>query len=171
LVKGKQVGKMASSSSGFGEGARAGQQTWRQDMPPKGGYQAFNWAKVPGRKRMSGYRVFGIFAGVTVSAWVGFYFEKQWLKKNMIEMNDGRIALAPLLKAEEQRLYLKQLRANREEEEELMKNVPGWKTGTWFGEPVYNNVNDRFPVVHPEAYYAHAPFSKMHDRYYERRKH
>jgi len=89
----------------------------------------------------------------------------------MLEMNDGRLALAPLLLAEEQRLYMKQLRANRDEENELMKDVPGWVTGTLYGVPVYNNINERFPVVLPEAYYAHVPFDKMYDRYYELRKH
>jgi len=86
-------------------------------------------------------------------------------------MNDGRLALSPLLLAEEQRAYLRQLRANRDEENELMKNVPGWKTGTLYGEPVFENLNDRFPVVLPEAYYAHAPYSHMYDRYFERTKH
>lgn len=67
--------------------------------------------------------------------------------------------------------YLTQLRKNRDEENELMKNVPGWETGKLNGEPVYHNVNDRFPVVHPEAYYAHNKWGAMYDRYYERRKH
>jgi len=152
---------MASSSS----------STFRQDMPPKGGYKAFQWAKVPGKKRFSGYTTFAIFGGVTVAAWVGYIIEQKYKKKVMIEMNDGRIALAPLLLAEEQRAYLKQLRANRAEEEELMKNVPGWQTGTWYGEPVYENLNQRFPVVHPEAYYSQAPYKEMIRRYYERTKH
>lgn len=26
---------------------------------------------------------------------------------------------------------------NAEIEKELMKDVPGWKVGTWYGEPVY----------------------------------
>jgi len=140
-------------------------------MPPEGGYGAFQWSKVPGKKPLSGYATFGIFIGITTLAWIGYYFEKKVKRRHILEMTDGRIALAPLYLAEEHRLYLKQLRANRDEENELMKNVPGWVTGTWYGEPVYNNINERFPIVHPEAYYAHAPESKMYDRYYERRKH
>jgi len=140
-------------------------------MPPKGGYKAFQWAKVPGKKPLSGYATFGIIAGVAATAWVGYIFEQKAKKKVMIEMNDGRIALAPLLLAEEQRAYLKQLRANRDEENELMKNVPGWKTGTLYGEQVYENLNQRFPVVHPEDYYSQAPRSKMRRRYYERTMH
>ena len=36
-----------------------------------------------------------------------------------------------------------------------MKNVPGWVTGTWYGEPVYHNVNKRFPIVPTIEYYMH----------------
>jgi NADH dehydrogenase (ubiquinone) 1 alpha subcomplex subunit 13 len=120
---------------------------------------------------MSGYATFGIFAGVTTLAWVGYYFETKAMKRVYLEMNDARIAISPLLLAEEHRLFLKQLRANREEENELMKNVPGWETGKWKGEPVYHNLNNRFPVVHPEAYFAHTSWNEMYDRYFERRKH
>lgn len=41
------------------------------------------------------------------------------------------------MKAESDRLLLWQLRRNRDDENKLMKNVPGWETGTWFGEPVF----------------------------------
>ena len=64
--------------------------------------------------------------------------------------------------------YLRQLRSNRDEENKLMKNVPGWETGKLFGEPVFHNLNNRFPVVHPEAYYAHNSWDEMFDRYYKR---
>jgi hypothetical protein len=33
--------------------------------------------------------------------------------------------------------YLRFWRKNREEEDKVMKDVPGWQTGTWYGEPVY----------------------------------
>lgn len=38
------------------------------------------------------------------------------------------------MQAETDRLILWQMRRNRDEENELMKDVPGWVTGTWFGE-------------------------------------
>ena len=41
------------------------------------------------------------------------------------------------MKAESDRLLLWQMRRNRDDENKLMKNVPGWETGTWFGEPVF----------------------------------
>jgi NADH dehydrogenase (ubiquinone) 1 alpha subcomplex subunit 13 len=36
------------------------------------------------------------------------------------------------------------VRQNREFENELMKNVPGWKTGTWYGEPVYFTMGEKW---------------------------
>ena len=54
-----------------------------------------------------------------------------------MEDDEGRIGLEPLLTAEQDRVLLWQMRRNRDEENELMKNVPGWVTGTWFGEPVF----------------------------------
>lgn len=55
----------------------------------------------------------------------------------MIEDDEGRIALEPIIEAETDRLVLWQLRRNRDEENELMKDVPGWVTGTWFGETIF----------------------------------
>jgi NADH dehydrogenase (ubiquinone) 1 alpha subcomplex subunit 13 len=146
-------------------GTQAG---FKQDLPPKGGYGPINWARVPGKKRMSGYAAFGIFGVVTVLAWIGYFIEEKSKKRWILEMNDARLALSPLLLAEEQRSYLRQLRSNRDEENKLMKNVPGWETGKLFGEPVFHNLNNRFPVVHPEAYYAHNSWDEMFDRYYKR---
>lgn len=51
------------------------------------------------------------------------------------------MALFPLLFAERDREYLKQTRINRDEEAELMKNVPGWVVGTWYGEPIFKTVS------------------------------
>lgn len=33
--------------------------------------------------------------------------------------------------------WLETLSRLRDEESEVMKNVPGWKPGTWYGEPIY----------------------------------
>jgi NADH dehydrogenase (ubiquinone) 1 alpha subcomplex subunit 13 len=43
----------------------------------------------------------------------------------------------PLFIAERDREFLKQVRRNRDEEAKVMKNVPGWVVGTWYGEPIY----------------------------------
>jgi len=50
---------------------------------------------------------------------------------------------------------LRQLRKNRDDEAELMKNVPGWITGTLWGEPTSPNVRGQFPVIHGEEYFIH----------------
>ena len=44
-----------------------------------------------------------------------------------IEMLDGRVSLEPLFHAERQRMFLKHAIANRQEENELMEDVPGWQ--------------------------------------------
>ena len=67
--------------------------------------------------------------------------------------------------------YLKRLRANRDEENELMKDVPGWKTGTLYGQPVYHNVRDRFIEPSHKEFLAHISWHQMFDILYERRKH
>jgi NADH dehydrogenase (ubiquinone) 1 alpha subcomplex subunit 13 len=104
-------------------------------------------------------------------SWAGIYYEMSLRRKYRLEMTDARIALYPLLIAEEHRMYLRQLRKNRDYENELMKNVPGWETGTLYGEPVYSDVNSSFPHIAPEAYYAHARHRDFYDRIHERRKH
>ena len=44
------------------------------------------------------------------------------------------------------------MRRNREEENNLMKNVPGWETGTWFGEPVYKTNKNLDKWIQPNRY-------------------
>lgn len=52
-------------------------------------------------------------------------------------MRSAKLALMPMLIAERDREFLKQVRRNRDEEAKLMKNVPGWVVGTYYGEPIY----------------------------------
>lgn len=87
----------------------------------------------------------------------------------MIEMRSARLALFPLLFAERDREFLKQLRINRDEERELMKNVAGWKVGTWYGEPIFKTrPTDKFeePLDSPhwQDFNAHAPYRNYADR-------
>jgi NADH dehydrogenase (ubiquinone) 1 alpha subcomplex subunit 13 len=73
----------------------------------------------------------------------------------MTEDDEGRQCLEPLQAAESDRLLLWQMRRNRDEENELMKDVPGWVTGTWFGEPLYKtnpNFDDWVEPTFPEVY-------------------
>ncbi|XP_077510805.1 NADH dehydrogenase (ubiquinone) B16.6 subunit [Amblyomma americanum] len=133
------------SSSGF-----------KQEMPPEGGYAPFNIKRIPARTLFSGYKLFGLYFGFTGIAW--YLLKTQIVRRKVIQLEaqDGHNALEPLLLAENDRVYLKQLKKNREEERELMKNVPGWVVGTYFGEPIYHTMG---PNVHmdpvAEEYFAH----------------
>lgn len=49
-----------------------------------------------------------------------------------------------MLIAERDREYLKQVKRNRDEEAELMKNVPGWVVGTYYGEPIFKTKPDDY---------------------------
>lgn len=61
--------------------------------------------------------------------------------------------------------FLTQLRQNRDEENKLMEGVDGWVTGTYYGEPVYNNPNNRFPPLFYDDFYAHNKHSDMMNRF------
>ena len=52
-------------------------------------------------------------------------------------MKSASLALEPLMLAERDREYLKQLRRNRDAEEKLMADVEGWEVGTFYGHKVY----------------------------------
>ena len=54
-----------------------------------------------------------------------------------IEMKSASLAIEPLMLAERDREYLKQLRRNRDAEEKLMADVEGWEVGTFYGHKVY----------------------------------
>lgn len=56
-----------------------------------------------------------------------YYLTHKEIKHDEIEMRSGRHAILPLLMAERDREYLKQIRRNRDEEANLMANVEGWK--------------------------------------------
>jgi len=47
-----------------------------------------------------------------------------------------------MLAAERDRGFLKQQRKHREYEAELMKDVPGWEVGTWFGQHAFRAQDD-----------------------------
>ena len=47
------------------------------------------------------------------------------------------------------------LQKNRDDEEKLMKDVPGWEVGTYYGVPLYHDVENRYPHVPYKEYYAH----------------
>lgn len=63
--------------------------------------------------------------------------------------------------------FLKQLRFNREEEEKLMKDVPGWVLGTIWGQPVFHTVDKNdLPPVSGVEYYTHQHPEKRLEYYW-----
>lgn len=94
-----------------------------------------------------------------------YYLNRKVVRADELEMRSASLAIYPMLLAERDREYLKQLRRNRDEESKLMANVEGWKTGTWYGEPIYfTQPNDT--LIHPRAheYYVHASFKDFSQR-------
>lgn len=63
------------------------------------------------------------------------------------------IATMPFLYAEQERKYLINLYKMRERERELMKDHPGWKVGTLYGEPVYKTLpKDVLPTPNADEF-------------------
>lgn len=77
------------------------------------------------------------------------------------------MVLYPLLLAERDREYLKQLNRNRDEEAKLMANVEGWEVGTWYGEPIFKTIpKDKLVDPSFDEFYVHS-----HYRDYAKRAH
>ncbi|XP_056644308.1 NADH dehydrogenase [ubiquinone] 1 alpha subcomplex subunit 13 [Diorhabda carinulata] len=110
---------------------------FKQDMPPPGGYKPIHFKRVPAKTFFGGWAIIGGYLGMTAGAAYLYYLNVKAVKARELEMRCVSLAIYPMLLAERDREFLKQLRRNRDEERELMKNVEGWKVGTWYGEPIY----------------------------------
>ncbi|XP_050400086.1 NADH dehydrogenase [ubiquinone] 1 alpha subcomplex subunit 13 [Patella vulgata] len=130
-------------------------RTFKQEMPPKGGFGPIEWTKGVPKPKWSGYKQFSVFTGFTLASWAIWYRGELVRRREMLEMREARIAVYPLIEAERHRLYLMHCRKNRDEENELMKNHPGWITGTLYGKRPYHNVRGRFIDQSCESFYAH----------------
>uniref|UniRef100_A0A0B6ZDC1 NADH dehydrogenase [ubiquinone] 1 alpha subcomplex subunit 13 n=1 Tax=Arion vulgaris TaxID=1028688 RepID=A0A0B6ZDC1_9EUPU len=137
--------------------------SYQQDLPPKDGFEKVEWAARKAKRLMSGRTQIGIFVVFTGCAWIHYKIWKANLRKEQLEMHETRIAVQPFLSAERDRAYLKHVRRNRDEENELMKNVEGWKTGTLYGEPVFHNVRDRFKKASYRELLVHMSPQDQHD--------
>lgn len=69
----------------------------------------------------------GTYIACTAAGLVVYYLTAKKVKRDEIEMRSAQNVIFPLLIAERDREFLRQLRRNRDEEAELMKNVPGWE--------------------------------------------
>lgn len=102
---------------------------------------------------------------MTAGAAYLYYLNVRSVTHRRLEMRGAVLATYPMLLAERDRAYLKQLRINREEERELMKNVPGWKVGTWYGEPIYHLAKpDDFLAPRMQEYFVHSEYKHMRRR-------
>ena len=117
--------------------ATAGGVPYKQDLPPKGGYAPINYKRIPAKSVLNAPLIYG---GLFASMAYGVYQYKRGMKqvfKEEIEMKSASLAITPLMLAERDREYLKQLRRNRDAEEKLMADVEGWEVGTFYGHKVY----------------------------------
>ncbi|XP_061457695.1 NADH dehydrogenase [ubiquinone] 1 alpha subcomplex subunit 13 [Rhineura floridana] len=132
----------------------------RQDMPPPGGYGPIDYKRNLPRRGLSGYSLFAIGVGTLV---FGYYRIFKWNRERRrlnIEDLETRIALMPLLMAENDRRTLRMLRENLDEEAKIMKDVPGWQVG----ESRFHTTRWTFPApdelfyLHPQSELDHVKF-------------
>ena len=165
-----------------------------QDMPPKGGYGPIEWAKkLPPLQRYWGksttlcwsFNIFLIYfycsigfkalgALIAVSGFSGYMYlyhdkPKRW-SQIFIEPRDQLLATLPLVWAEQDREFLRNLHHNREVERDLMKDEPGWVVGTWYGEPVFHQKDVWVNPNHFEQY-AHSHWRSWYRRLMEHINH
>ncbi|XP_061551142.1 NADH dehydrogenase [ubiquinone] 1 alpha subcomplex subunit 13 [Phycodurus eques] len=101
----------------------------KQDMPPPGGYATFDYKRNLPKRGLSGYSMFGIGIGVMIFGYWRIFKWNRERRRLQIEEMEARIAMMPLMQAEQDRRNLRLLRENLEEEAILMKDVLGWKVG------------------------------------------
>ncbi|XP_031626579.1 NADH dehydrogenase [ubiquinone] 1 alpha subcomplex subunit 13 [Contarinia nasturtii] len=136
-----------------------------QDLPPPGGYNPINIKRVQLKPILSAKMCFLGFIGLSAGAMYMFYLTDRKMQREEIEMRSCRNVLLPIVMAERDREYLKQLRRNRDEEARLMADVPGWKVGTWFGEPIYKTVkSDAWIDPSINEFYCHTSYDKFLER-------
>merc|ERR1711890_77465 len=140
---------------------------YKQELPPPGGYESITYKRIPMKPFMTGWGHFVVYGcSLAFGMW---WYKRNWREKtrNEIEMLGGHHAIRPLLVAERDRMYLKEIYKNREEERELMKNVPNWKVGHWYDVPIYKSCPpDTWQSPNMDEYYVHAPRKAAFDRHW-----
>ncbi|CAH8848497.1 unnamed protein product [Trichobilharzia szidati] len=129
--------------------------SYKQEMPPPGGYSPLDFSRKMPRGTLNGLVTLGCLYATTFVGIQIYHYRKE--KAAVVEREDqeNRIALTPFILAEQQRLYMKQLRRNRDYEKELMKDVANWKVGHWFDYPVFHNPRGLWCDPYKEDFYAH----------------
>jgi NADH dehydrogenase (ubiquinone) 1 alpha subcomplex subunit 13 len=129
--------------------------SFKQDLPPKGGYAPINYKRIPARRVLNAPLIYG---GLIASMAIGQYsYRKGWTKwtAERVELRSAELALEPLMLAERDREFLKQCRRNRDYETELMKDVEGWEVGTWYGHKIYKTTGEKWIDPDINEFYVH----------------
>lgn len=84
-----------------------------------------------------------------------WYFVRKRKRLELSEEFDSRIALMPFVKAESDRLVLKQCIKMREAEKEIMKDVPHWELGKYAGQELYQNEQHHFDSLLAREFETH----------------
>lgn len=136
-----------------------------QDMPPEGGYAPFNYKRMPLKPILNTKMLIGGYLAISTAAFYVYYLTTKEIKRHDIEMRSCRNVMLPVLMAERDRMYLKQLRKNRDDEAKLMADVPGWVVGTWYGEPIYKTQpKEKWFNPTMEEFYVHTSEESFRER-------
>ena len=103
-----------------------------QDMPPPGGYPKidYGFARTGLPKRgPPGWMIWGGFIAFTTYGFIQLAIGNRRNNRSKIEKREGRMALVPLLQAEEDVRFLRARLDSLEKEAAVMKGVKGWKVG------------------------------------------
>eukprot|EP00270_Netrium_digitus_P006569 TRINITY_DN19152_c0_g1_i1.p1 TRINITY_DN19152_c0_g1~~TRINITY_DN19152_c0_g1_i1.p1 ORF type:complete len:145 (-),score=50.44 TRINITY_DN19152_c0_g1_i1:200-634(-) len=100
-----------------------------QDGPPPGGFPAVRYARRIANSGPSGAAL--ALTSASIIAYGMYQVGQGNLKRRELkkEKMDARMAILPLIQAEEDARFVRERKKQLEEEAELMKNVPGWKVG------------------------------------------
>ncbi|KAL1139813.1 hypothetical protein AAG570_006790 [Ranatra chinensis] len=129
----------------------------KQDLPPQGGYKPITFARIPAKSYFGGGSLILTHLAITAGSLYLYALGYKRIERERIEKRSSMLAIMPLLQAERDREYLKQLRRNRDEEAKLMANVEGWEVGTYYGQPVYKTYdNDKLINPSPTEYFVHS---------------
>lgn len=129
-----------------------------QDMPPPGGFASIKIERTFARPIIRQGFWYLALLGLSIN---GTYVISEWRKRYKVarvEQMEHYIASEPFLLVEQERKFLRQLRILREDERELMKDHPGWKIGTLYGEPVFKTLPEgKLPPISPIDWTPHRP--------------
>ncbi|XP_044596188.1 NADH dehydrogenase [ubiquinone] 1 alpha subcomplex subunit 13 isoform X2 [Cotesia glomerata] len=138
---------------------------YTQDLPPKGGYNPIQTSRVALRRILTPAVASGLTIATTVVGGIGYFFNYRYARRDQVELRSAKLAIMPMLLAERDREFLKQVRKNRDEEARLMADYPGWVVGTYFGEPVFKNEpEDKFISPSYAEYNIHSSVNDHSER-------